>query len=175
MTYVLDACALIALLKKEEGADKIRDILKETKAGTSAVYMSIVNLIEVHYGFTKALGQKPALKILEKIHNLPIQIIDTVNNDVFEETVRIRSTYNRTNGSISLADAIGLATAINLKGVFVSSDGEFLEPEFKEHAPIFWFRPPKQKIRDNTAPLAPASPPYSKLAAQQETSSLSRL
>jgi predicted nucleic acid-binding protein len=150
MTYVLDACALIALLKKEEGADKIRDILKEARAGTSAVYMSIVNLIEVHYGFVKALGKESAVKILGKIHKLPIQIIDTINNDVFEETVRIRSTYNRTGGSISLADAIGLAAAINLKGVFVSSDGEFLEPESREHAPIFWFRPPKQKIRDKS-------------------------
>jgi predicted nucleic acid-binding protein len=147
MTCVLDACALIALLKKEEGADTIRGILKEARAGTSAVYMSIVNLMEVHYGFIKALGKKPAAKILGKIHKLPIQIIDAINDDVFEETVRIKSAYNRTNGSISLADAIGLATAINLKGVFVSSDGEFLEPESREHAPIFWFRPPKQKNR----------------------------
>ncbi|GHV60666.1 hypothetical protein AGMMS49587_02750 [Spirochaetia bacterium] len=46
---------------------------------------------------------------------------------------------------MSLGDAIGLATAINLEGVFVSSDGELVEPKTQEHAPVFWFRPPKQK------------------------------
>jgi hypothetical protein len=36
-------------------------------------------------------------------------------------------------------------TAITLKGVFVSSDGELMEPKTKEHAPVLWFRPPKEK------------------------------
>jgi hypothetical protein len=40
---------------------------------------------------------------------------------------------------MSLGDAIGLASAINLNGVFVTSDSEFVEPKTKEHAPVFWF------------------------------------
>jgi PIN domain nuclease of toxin-antitoxin system len=145
MIYILDACALIALLKKEEGAEKIRDILKEAKAGTSAVYISIVNLIEVHYVFTKPLGKEAAAEILAKIPKLPIQIIDTITIHAFDEAVRIRSTYNQNKTPISLADVIGLGAAINLKGVFVTSDGELAEPKARENAPVFWFRPPKEK------------------------------
>jgi hypothetical protein len=45
---------------------------------------------------------------------------------------------------MSLGDAIGLATANSLKGLFVSSDGELKEPIALENAPVFWFRPPKE-------------------------------
>ncbi|GHV77848.1 hypothetical protein AGMMS49942_26690 [Spirochaetia bacterium] len=42
-------------------------------------------------------------------------------------------------------DAIGLAVAIDMKGVFVTADGGFKAPETVEHAPVSWFRPPKEK------------------------------
>ncbi|GHV76802.1 hypothetical protein AGMMS49942_16230 [Spirochaetia bacterium] len=149
MTYVLDACALIAYLKKEEGQEKVLDILQKAENETASVYMSIINLIEVHYGFVDDLGKERAAVILNKIYNLPLQIIDTLNSHVFSEAVRFKSTY-KGKGSISknplsLADAIGLATAIDRHGVFVTADGGFLEPEAVEHAPVFWFRPPKQE------------------------------
>ena len=140
MIHVLDACALVAFLKKEEGAEKVWDILQDTENGTFFVYMSIVNLIEVHYGFVCSVGTERAAEILDQIHDLPLQIIDTINSLVFDEAVRLKSSY-----SVSLADAIGLATAINLNGVFVSSDGELKEPVAVEHAPVLWFRPPKEK------------------------------
>jgi predicted nucleic acid-binding protein len=47
--------------------------------------------------------------------------------------------------SISLADAVGLATAINFGGIFVTSDGEFKKVETWEKTSLFWFRPPKEK------------------------------
>jgi PIN domain nuclease of toxin-antitoxin system len=149
MTYVLDACALIAYLKKEEGQEKVFDIFQKAENETASVYMSIVNLIEVHYGFVDDLGKKRAAIILNKIYNLPLQIIDTLNSHVFSEAVRLKSTY-KGKGSISksplsLADSIGLAVAINLNGIFVTADGGFLEPEAAEHAPVLWFRHPNQK------------------------------
>jgi PIN domain nuclease of toxin-antitoxin system len=150
-TYILDACALIALLKQEEGADKIRAILKEAKVGTAAVYMSVVNLIEVHYVFTKPLGKEGAAEILRKIPKLPIQVIVAINSHVFDEAVRIRSTYNRSKTPISLADAIGLGTAITLNGSFVTSDGELKGPEAAEHAPVYRFRPFQRKARPSPA------------------------
>jgi predicted nucleic acid-binding protein len=100
--------------------------------------MSIVNLIEVYYGFIRDLGKERAVEILNHIHDLPLQFIDTINKQVFDEASRLKGTYK-----MSLGDAIGLATAINLGGLFVSSDGELADPETKEHAQIFWFRSPK--------------------------------
>jgi hypothetical protein len=52
---------------------------------------------------------------------------------------------SKSQSALSLADAVGLATAINRSGIFVTSDGGFKAPEAGEHAPVLWFRPPKQK------------------------------
>jgi len=48
LTYILDACALIALFKRERGAEKVRALLDETLTGQTVLYMNVVNLIEVH-------------------------------------------------------------------------------------------------------------------------------
>ncbi|GHV95794.1 hypothetical protein AGMMS50293_21140 [Spirochaetia bacterium] len=140
MTYVLDACALIALLDDEEGKDKVDELFTRAKTGEIVLCISIINMLEVYYGFIRDDGLECADKILAPIDETPLQIIDLVSQSVYKEAARLKGAYN-----ISLADAIGLATAINLNGVFVTSDGEFEEPEAKEHAPVFWFRPPKEK------------------------------
>jgi predicted nucleic acid-binding protein len=140
MTYVLDASAVIAIFREEAGKEKVRDILREAENGTASVYMSVVNLIEVSYKFYRDLGKEADDALLERIYRMPIQVQPTIAENVFSEASRLKGTYK-----MSLGDAIGLATAINLKGVFVSSDGELTEPEAAEHAPVFWFRPPKER------------------------------
>ncbi|GHV78404.1 hypothetical protein AGMMS49944_01950 [Spirochaetia bacterium] len=71
---------------------------------------------------------------------MPIHFQPVIDEKILYEASRLKGTY-----TISLGDAIGLATTIHVNGVFVSSDGELVEPEAAEHAPVFWFRPPKQK------------------------------
>ncbi|GHV87774.1 hypothetical protein AGMMS50267_01340 [Spirochaetia bacterium] len=75
------------------------------------------------------------------------QIYIISSRPVYRDVARFKSIYkgSKTESALSLADAIGLATAIDMKGVFVTTDGGFLEPEAAEQAPVFWFRPPKQK------------------------------
>jgi PIN domain nuclease of toxin-antitoxin system len=146
VTYILDACALIALLNEEEGKDKIDDLFNQAKAGKIALCMSIINMLEVYYGFISADGLDRANEILAPIDETPLQIIDSISQPVYREAARFKSTYkgSKTQSALSLADAVGLATAISLKGVFVTSDGGFKAPETQEYAPVFWFRPPKQ-------------------------------
>jgi predicted nucleic acid-binding protein len=80
MTYILDAGALIAFLKKEPGKEKVWDIFQEAENETASVYMNAVNLIEVYYQFIRDLGKEQAAEILNQIYNLPLQIVDTINN-----------------------------------------------------------------------------------------------
>jgi PIN domain nuclease of toxin-antitoxin system len=40
MIYILDACALIALLNKEEGKDAVKDILKKAVDEKILLYIS---------------------------------------------------------------------------------------------------------------------------------------
>ena len=44
--YVIDACALIAYFRKEEGGEKLRQIFKEDG---NICYMHAVNIGEVYY------------------------------------------------------------------------------------------------------------------------------
>jgi len=37
LTYILDACSLIALFKKEKGADKVKALFDEALAGQVAI------------------------------------------------------------------------------------------------------------------------------------------
>jgi predicted nucleic acid-binding protein len=61
---VLDACALIAWLKNEPGEDTICALLDRAQDGEDSLYMGIVNLLEVCYGFYRELGvEKTALEL----------------------------------------------------------------------------------------------------------------
>ena len=117
MKYIFDACALIAIFKKENGFEKINSLLEEAIKEQSEIYMNSINLIEVHYGFLRTLGEEKANIVLEKIHELPINFINTVDEVIFYEASRLKAQY-----AIPLGDCIGLATAIRLGGTFVTSD-----------------------------------------------------
>ena len=48
MTYIFDACTLLAFYKNEKGADIIEKLLEEAVSGQSLIYMNIINLIEIY-------------------------------------------------------------------------------------------------------------------------------
>jgi PIN domain nuclease of toxin-antitoxin system len=50
MNAVIDACALIAFLRDEPGADAVRNIL----TGSRTCYVHALNLCEVYYDFWRA-------------------------------------------------------------------------------------------------------------------------
>jgi predicted nucleic acid-binding protein len=61
-------------------------------------------------------------EILESILAYPIIITDIISRPILYEAARLKTTY-----SLSLLDAIGLATAISIDGVFVTSDHHELD------------------------------------------------
>jgi predicted nucleic acid-binding protein len=136
LTCVLDACALIALFKKEQGADKVKELLDNALNGQDLIYMSTVNLIEVYYGFYREMKREQAALILEQIYKMPIHFIDAIDKPVIDEASRLKALYY-----IPLGDAIGLATAVTINGTFVSSDHTDLD-QIEESEPIsfFWLR-----------------------------------
>ena len=126
----------MAILKQENGADKVKSLLDKAQAGQATVYMNIINLIEIYYLFYRAVGKNSADLILKMIYTMPIQFIETIDDVIFSETSRIKATY-----AIPLGDAIGLATAIKLGGSFVTGDHSDIEKiEKAEPVSVFWFR-----------------------------------
>ncbi len=134
MTYVLDACALISCLNDEPGGDIVDNLLINATDGKSSIYMNIVNLIEVHYASIRSLGSDRAVLILEEILAAPIQVVSVFSNALFQQASRLKASYK-----CSIADAIGLATAIELSGHFVTSDHHELEAVAdNESIPFLW-------------------------------------
>ena len=136
MTYIFDACAIFALFKCEEGIEKVKSLIEKASAEQADIYMNIINLLEVHYSYYRDFGPDKAANILERIYRMPIHFVDTIDADIFSEASRLKAQY-----AIPLGDAIGLATAIKMKGTFVTADySDFSEIEQAESIPFFWFR-----------------------------------
>jgi PIN domain nuclease of toxin-antitoxin system len=102
MNYTLDACALLAFLNDEEGADIVEDILDRSITGDVFLFMSIINLLEVYYGELRDKGVEIARTVLDMVQHYSITVINTISEQVFSEAARLKATYK-----ISLADAIG--------------------------------------------------------------------
>ena len=137
MHYVIDACALLAYLNDEEGADKIEDFLKQSAMSDITVSMNIVNLLEVYYGELRDKGYDIAQIVLDMVQHFSIKIINIVSEQVFHGAARLKAVYK-----LSLADSIGIATAAELDGIFVTCDHHELENIANKEVSLkfFWFR-----------------------------------
>ena len=137
-SYVLDACALIAVINSEEGAEAVDNLFQQAYKGEVTLYMSIINLLEVNYGFIGDIGFAKTQEILSKIEETPLIVISTISQKAYNEAARIKGTHHR----LSLADSVGIATAAEIDGVFVTSDHHELEAIASKEAALkfFWFR-----------------------------------
>ena len=133
--FILDACALIALLKKEEGSDVVADIYQKANNRAVQLCMNRVNLLEVYYGFYRDGGSAYALNIVQNVEMSSV-LITEFSRDVFLEAGRLKATYK-----LSLADSVVLAQTILLNGSILTSDHhEFDDIEGKENIHFSWIR-----------------------------------
>jgi len=128
--YILDACALIALLRNESGADKVAAALNAANNGKAKIIINKVNLLEVFYDLYRSLGKDKADIIISEIKRRPIEIIAEITDEVFNEAGRLKASYK-----ISLADSIALAQAITLDGELLTADHHEFDP-IEDHEPV---------------------------------------
>jgi len=133
--FVLDACALIALVKNEKGASIVADVYKNANNGSMKLYMNRINLLEVYYGFYRDNGKEYALDIMRQVEASSV-LISEFDRDILLEAGRLKATYK-----FSLADSIVIAQTILLKGSILTSDHhEFDAIEGKENLVFNWIR-----------------------------------
>ena len=114
--YVLDACALIAFLRDEEGAELVGEIYEKANTGEASLIMNKINLVEVYYDFYRSKGKDYADNFFSNIKQSEIVVKD-VPDDVLLEAGRLKATY-----SISLADSFALSQAIISSGELLTAD-----------------------------------------------------
>ena len=131
--YVLDACALIANLKKEEGWDVVEDIVY----GKNEILLHSVNLLEIYYDMIKTFDETRARNTLDEILASPIRIIYNADLSLIKA-----AGYFKANYRISLGDSFVLAVAkLNLADIVTADRHEFSVVENKESGLNFhWIR-----------------------------------
>ena len=133
--YVLDACAIVALIKGEDGDEIVWSTLYQASTYNVTVVMHEINLLEVYYGFYRERGKKYAdQKIAEA--SIFFETIRGLSSAVFAEAGRLKSLYR-----ISLADSVALAEASVSGGALLTADHhEFDVIEQKEEIKFLWIR-----------------------------------
>ena len=134
--YLLDACAIIAYINDEEGADVVDDLFARAFDGDVLISVSIVNLLEVYYGILRDLGVDKANEVIDEIQLLPIKIISDVRYDAFREAGRLKVSYK-----LSLADSVALGIASVTTNFIVTADHHEMDVvEQSESIKFLWIR-----------------------------------
>jgi predicted nucleic acid-binding protein len=113
MTYVLDACAIIAMLRNEAGAEITEQLLLEQTCIAHAV-----NLCEVYYDFLKAENESIAREAISDLEKHGLTFREDMDQEFWQEVGSYKAGIKR----VSLADCFAIALANREQAVLVTSD-----------------------------------------------------
>jgi len=130
--FVLDACAILALIREEQGAD----IVKNTIASDAEIFLHSVTLLEIYYNLTKELGIDKANLFYKQITKTKVIIIYEITENMIKTAGLFKSKYK-----ISLGDSFILAAAKLYNAKIISSDHHELDIiEKSENINFLWIR-----------------------------------
>jgi len=130
--FVLDACAVLALLKEEQGMDIVKKVIESD----AEVFLHAVTFLEIYYNITKEFGTDDANLFFESITQTKIKIIYEITRDTIKNAGYFKSKYK-----ISLGDSFVLATARLYNAKIISSDHHELDLiEKLENIDFLWIR-----------------------------------
>lgn len=134
--YVLDACALIAVLSREEGSDKVVAAYNMAVSGKAKLIIHKLNLLEAYYGDYRVHGKEAADNMISQVKMSPIQVVSEIGDNIFAEAGRLKAIYK-----ISLADSIVLAQTLVSGGMLLTADHhEYDAIEMNENIKFRWIR-----------------------------------
>jgi PIN domain nuclease of toxin-antitoxin system len=120
MRYVLDACAIISLIKNEDGALIVRQALE---ADNNVCFVHAVNLCEVYYDCLRCHGKNPAEQLLANLIEAGLVVRNDMDMDFWKAAGTLKA-----RGRISLADCFAVALAEREDAVLLTSDHHEFEP-----------------------------------------------
>jgi predicted nucleic acid-binding protein len=130
-TYCLDACAVIAYLRQEPGAEVLKALIE---LPTTFLAMHVCNLGKVYYDFFREDGITAAQKAWTHTLALPLELWREAG-DAFIQRVGIIKVEER----VSFADAFALAERLSIPLVTIDHH-EFDAVERKGHFRFLWLR-----------------------------------
>lgn len=130
--FVLDACAVLALIKDEQGATVVKDVM----VSDAEIFLHAVTLVEIYYNISKEFGINKADSFFDIITQTKIKIIYETTESTIKNAGYFKSKYK-----ISLGDSFVLAIAKFHKAKIISSDHHEFDPiEKSENIDFLWIR-----------------------------------
>ena len=120
MNYVLDACAMIALLLQEPGEEVVWSHLLEKDA---TCWAHSINLCEVFYNFHRESGEAAAAGAIEDLKWLGIVERNDFDEEFWREVGVLKGTHR-----VSLADCCALTLTKRVGGTLLTSDHHEFDP-----------------------------------------------
>ncbi len=119
MIYVLDACAMIAYLNDEPGADVVEAAMIDP---ANQCYAHAVNLCEVFYQFMRAGGESAATTAINDLYSMSVQERADFDQAFWHDAGKLKA-----KGKVSLADCFAIALTNRVGGTLLSSDHHELD------------------------------------------------
>jgi predicted nucleic acid-binding protein len=132
-TCCLDACAVIAYLRAELGAEILKGIIEQP--GTFLA-MHVCNLGEVYYDFLRSDGVAAAQTAWPSVLELPLELRRDVDDAFIKRggTIKIEE-------KVSFVDAFALGLAERLHVPLVTTDHHEFDPiEWRGRIQFLWLR-----------------------------------
>ncbi len=117
---IFDACALIALSEKEEGAEMIASFLAD---GENTCFVHSINLCEVYYQMYREKSKSDAIAIIQGFLDLGIFLRDDMDMEFLQHAGELKAVHKK----VSLADCFAIALAKRLEAELVTSDHHELD------------------------------------------------
>lgn len=134
--YVLDACSVIALLKEEQGHDKVEDVLNKASLGRASVLLHKVTLTEITYDLLHSGVYVDAADVFSTCYKLPLTVTDELTDAFIALAAGFKVHYR-----ISFADCFVLAVAKLQNAKVITSDHhEFNAVEQSGEVKFEWIR-----------------------------------
>ena len=121
MIYVLDACAMIAWLSDEPGADVVDRAVRDVNSQCLA---HAINLCEVFYDAYRNAGEAQAQSILSDLRAVQITERNDFDSGFWQEVGRIKGDHRKA----SLADCCAVALTNRVGGLLLTSDHHEFDP-----------------------------------------------
>ncbi|CUS05707.1 Ribonuclease VapC [Candidatus Promineifilum breve] len=117
--YVLDSFALMALVQQEPGAERVRELLRQARAGEIRLLMSLINFGEVVYQTERRFGAAAVNRLLIRLERSPIHFMGATRARV------LTAAHLKANHRLAYADAFAAGLAQEYGATVVTGDPEF--------------------------------------------------
>ena len=117
--YVLDTFAVLALLGRESGGERVKELLQQAQREQGRVLMTWVNVGEVAYIVERRWDRDRVYQTIGTLEATKMEIVE-VGRELALKAAQIKAGH-----PLAYADAFSAALALREDGVLVTGDPEF--------------------------------------------------